>query len=113
MEWKYLTRLEDWDELLALSDKGKVAVFKHSTRCGISSYVLKRLEGFLKDKNGVIDHIYMLDLIRHRDISNAVADQLSVVHESPQLIIIENSKAVYHASHQAIDASVLLTQSTD
>jgi bacillithiol system protein YtxJ len=51
--------------------------------------------------------LYFLDLRKHRDVSNAVADELSVRHESPQLIILQNEEVVHHASHQDIDATKL------
>ena len=50
---------------------------------------------------------YFLDLIAHRDISNAIADQFGVRHESPQLILIKDGKAVYNVSHSDIDAEEL------
>ena len=46
---------------------------------------------------------YFLDLIIHRDISNAIAEKLLIRHESPQLIIVKEGKAIYNASHGAID----------
>ncbi len=47
--------------------------------------------------------IYYLDLLQYRNISNLIATNLNVIHQSPQLIIIKNGKAVYHASHSEID----------
>ena len=39
-----------------------------------------------------------------RDISNEVAEKTGVRHESPQAIIIKDSKVVYHASHYDVTA---------
>ena len=44
-----------------------------------------------------------LDLLNHRDISGAIAERLGVVHQSPQLIVIKNGKAIAHASHEGIN----------
>ena len=52
-------------------------------------------------------HAYFLDLIAHRDVSNEIARRFNVYHESPQLILIKNGKAVYDASHSSIDAADL------
>jgi bacillithiol system protein YtxJ len=46
---------------------------------------------------------YFLDLITYREISNRIAHIFDVVHESPQVLIIDNEKAVYDQSHMAID----------
>ncbi len=46
---------------------------------------------------------YFLDLITYREISNRIAHVFNVEHESPQVIIIENEKAIYDQSHMAID----------
>lgn len=51
--------------------------------------------------------LYFLDLIEHRDISNEIATRFGVVHQSPQLIVIKDGKAVYNDSHESIDATKL------
>jgi bacillithiol system protein YtxJ len=45
---------------------------------------------------------YFLDLLEHRDISNEIVIRFGVVHQSPQLILIKDGKAVYNASHSDI-----------
>jgi bacillithiol system protein YtxJ len=42
---------------------------------------------------------HYLDLLRNRDISQAVANELEVHHESPQIILLVNGEVVYDASH--------------
>jgi bacillithiol system protein YtxJ len=44
-----------------------------------------------------------LDLLQFRELSNILAEQLHVKHESPQVIVVRNGKAVYHASHDSIN----------
>jgi bacillithiol system protein YtxJ len=51
--------------------------------------------------------LLFLDLLNHRDISNAIAMQLSVHHESPQIFVIKNGQAVFHESHHSIDATTI------
>ncbi len=48
--------------------------------------------------------IYFLDLIQFRSLSNLIAEQLNVVHQSPQLILVENGNSIYHASHSSINS---------
>ena len=107
MNWIQINKIEDLDTIIESSFNSPVAIFKHSTRCGISSYVLKNIERSLKDEDLRAD-LYFLDLIAFRDISNSIAERLAVVHQSPQLILIKDGKVLYHASHQSIDSSVLI-----
>jgi bacillithiol system protein YtxJ len=45
---------------------------------------------------------FYLDLIAHRDVSNAIAADTGVEHQSPQVLLIENGKVVFSETHQAI-----------
>lgn len=90
----------------ALSADGKVALFKHSTRCPVSSMAKNRLEnGWEKEVSDI--PIYFLDLIQFRELSNKIAEDLGVEHASPQLIVIENGTVLYDASHHMIQPSEL------
>jgi bacillithiol system protein YtxJ len=51
---------------------------------------------------GMYSNIYLLDLIKFRDISNKISEQFDVMHQSPQLLKISNGKCTYHASHQEV-----------
>ena len=99
MNWKNLTTLQDLEKAIEASHNQPVALFKHSTRCPVSFAAKKTVE---HDWDLDID-AYYLDLIAHRDISNAIAEKLGVEHQSPQMILVKNGKAVYDASHAAID----------
>ncbi|MCO6496736.1 MAG: bacillithiol system redox-active protein YtxJ [Chitinophagaceae bacterium] len=99
MDW---ITLDDISQLKYIREKSfdkPQVIFKHSTRCGISRMVLSRLER--SDQPETAD-FYFLDLLKYRPISNAVADEFHVVHESPQVIIIKEGKQVYNASHSAV-----------
>ena len=98
------------DELLIISSQnpGKAyAIFKHSTRCNISSMALNRM-----DKTDFFEKFnvpfYYLDLIQFRNVSNYVAQKLQVEHESPQLLIIKNGKCIASETHNGIRESWLL-----
>ena len=105
INWTELTDIVQLMEIDAISNEKPVAIFKHSTRCSISRMALKQFERDY-DLNEVVD-AYFLDLIAHRDISNEIARKYNVYHESPQLILIKNGKAVYDVSHSDIDAEAL------
>ncbi|MFV5689781.1 bacillithiol system redox-active protein YtxJ [Flavobacterium sp. ZT3R25] len=105
INWNELTDLGQLNEIIFISNEKPVAIFKHSTRCSVSRMALKQFENEFNSADKVTP--YFLDLIAHRDISNAIAYQFGVTHQSPQLIVIKDGKAVYNVSHSDIDAEEL------
>ncbi len=73
-------------------------IFKHSTRCNISSIAQYRLDDDWTFAPGEVEPYY-LDLIQYRSVSNAVAEVFQVHHESPQVLLIVDGDCVYDASH--------------
>ena len=104
MIWNELKSLEEWNALLQSDEK--FIVFKHSTRCSISITALSRFERDWDATSTVKP--YYLDLLEHRNISNAIAQDTGVEHESPQAILIENGKVLKSATHLSIYVSDLL-----
>lgn len=107
MDWNLLTDLGQLNEIMSLSNESPVAIFKHSTRCSVSRMALKQFENEFDSSDKVTP--YFLDLIAYRDVSNEIANRFGVQHQSPQLILIKEGKAIYNASHSDIDANVLKT----
>ncbi len=97
--WIPLLEENQLNEILTDSKNKTIAIFKHSTRCGISRNAIKQFEK--QTENNTID-FYFLDLLSFRNISNAIALKFGVEHQSPQLIVLKNKKVVAHASHHAI-----------
>ncbi len=102
MNWNKLEDASQLDIINEESKSVKVMILKHSTRCSISSMALNRIESNWKDSNSQLIKPYYLDLIAHRDISNLIAQQYGVEHQSPQVLIISNGKCIYHESHNNI-----------
>lgn len=105
MNWNNLENIHQIEKLKEASFSKPQLIFKHSTRCIISKMALKNFESdfLLQD---VID-AYYLDLITYRDISNKIADDFGITHQSPQILLIKEGVAVYAASHEGIDANML------
>lgn len=108
INWNELTDLGQLDEIIAASNEKPVAIFKHSTRCSVSRMALKQFENQFNSSDKVTP--YFLDLITYRDISNEIATRFGVYHQSPQLILIKEGKAIYNVSHSDIDAEELGTK---
>ena len=91
----------DLEGLLKKSFIRPQLIFKHSTRCSISRYVLSDFIAHYTFSSDELESHY-LDLLNYREISNQIADQLEVIHQSPQILLIKNGKAVVYASHEGI-----------
>lgn len=106
MNWNNLTQRSQLDAILQLSQTTPVLIFKHSTRCSISSMALWRVENnWTFSESELLP--YHLDLIAYRDLSNAVADLFKVHHQSPQVLLIKGGKCVLDRSHLDIDVAEL------
>ena len=103
--WRQLTNLGQLNEIMDASAEKPVLIFKHSTRCGVSRMVLRQFESEFDTEEKITP--YFLDLLEHRNISNEIANRFGVVHQSPQLIVVKDGKAVYNTSHSDIQAAKL------
>ena len=99
MNWIELQNLDSLEAIKLKSFERVQVIFKHSTSCSISSVVKNRLERSISPTE--ID-FYHLDLIKHRDVSNAIASLFQVHHESPQILVIKNGECIYDESHYGI-----------
>lgn len=102
--WIEITSIKQLEEIISHSGEKIILLFKHSTRCSISSMVLKNFERNIEVQNENIV-FYFLDLITHRDISNKIEELTGVIHQSPQVIVLKENKVIYHNSHNGIDPS--------
>ncbi len=107
MNWIELNDEKQLEAINAQSAQQPVVIFKHSTRCSISSMAKSRLERETAPEN---TSFYYLDLLRHRDISNKIAADYAVHHESPQLLLIKNGECVYEETHNGISMHDLAEQ---
>lgn len=100
--WKILTEEKQITEIAELSHEKPQLIFKHSTRCSISSMAKSRLE-----RDWDLENVepWYLDLISYRNVSNAIASQLGVHHESPQAILLKDGLVVHDSSHSSISVS--------
>ncbi len=107
--WNPLTEIKQLDEIVSESETLPIFIFKHSTRCSISRMALKNFEREYA-LSPTDAKLYFLDLLQHRDISNAIGQKFNVVHQSPQLLLIKKGHCLYHVSHGDIDATDLLSK---
>ncbi len=103
MTWTELKESRQLQDLVLESHDRPVLIFKHSTSCSISRAALGRMERSWNENEMKDVKPYFLDLLSYRTISKSIADQFSVEHESPQILLIRNGKSVYDRSHFDID----------
>lgn len=103
-QWNNLEDMSQLEELLSAKDDVVRVFFKHSTRCSISAMALN---GFESRWEGPTEALFFIDLLRYRELSNALAEQTGVVHQSPQAIVVKNGEVLYHGSHSGIDVRAI------
>jgi bacillithiol system protein YtxJ len=106
IDWQLLNTAEEIEAIKEKSTEKPQVIFKHSTRCSISSMAKRRLERNWNIDESKVD-IYYLDLIAYRSISNLVSSDFGVTHQSPQILIIKNKETVFHTSHNDISVEVI------
>jgi bacillithiol system protein YtxJ len=104
--WKALDSVDQLAQLVVDSYVKPVAIFKHSTSCGVSAQAKFKLEQAWDIDPQNLD-FYYLDLLQNRAVSNQIATELGVTHQSPQLIILKDGQPIFHTSHHRISLSGL------
>lgn len=110
MNWNKLDASSQIEELKQLSYEKPVLIFKHSTRCSVSSMSLDRLLRNWKTDDQKKIMPYFLDLISNRPLSNQIEVEFGIPHESPQVIIVKEGKAIYDNSHFGISYQEIMEQ---
>src|SRR5690348_5798834 len=85
------------DRLFAESKQRPVLLFKHSNSCPISSRAYREMEK--------LDDVNLLEVQTTRELSREVAAITGVRHETPQVIVLKEGKAVWNASHFEVNAN--------
>ena len=95
--------LESDDELAAViqsSSHRPAAIFLHDPWCPISARAFREME-----KLG--GEIPAIDVSRQRQLSSEVERRTGVRHKSPQVIVLREGVAVWHASHGRVTAAAV------
>jgi len=90
-----VTNKQELEDLIARSLREPVVIFKHSTTCPISADAYEEMARFTGE-------VALIEVQNTRELSKEIEARTGVDHESPQVIILRNGKAVWHASHWKI-----------
>jgi len=92
---------ETLDKLITDSKTKPIVIFKHSNACGISASAYREMEKLETSVN-------LLEVQSARDVSRELADLTGIRHETPQVIVFKDGKAVWNASHFDVKAGSVL-----
>jgi bacillithiol system protein YtxJ len=93
----------------AASALAPVFIFKHSTACGLSARAQEEFRAFLASAPEGFGY-YQVDVLESREASDRLEDLSGVRHESPQVLLLWDSKCVWDADHGAVRAEALRRQ---
>ena len=80
-------------------------LYKHSPICPTSGVAYEEILAFRRHSPVPV---YLVDVVRHRPLSRALAERIGVQHASPQAIVLRDGIAAWHGSHYEIQAEALV-----
>ncbi len=101
-----LIHLLELGQYKEIKEKENFLIFKHSPTCPISGWACKQVHQVIWSDTSETP-LYQVNVIDQRDISQYIAKDLDITHESPQIIWVKNKKVIHHASHFDITTEFL------
>lgn len=96
-----LNQIDTINKISANAENKGVLIYKHSTRCAVSLFAYNQLVKSWPFSSEELP-VFMVDVLKSRTISNAIAMRYQVQHQSPQLLFIKNSECLGNASHHQV-----------
>lgn len=103
-----LKALEDLELMIARSATEPVLIYKHSLTCGTSGMALEEVRDLLAGPPIKVP-VGLVLVQSARAVSDAVAARFGVRHESPQILLVQDGRVVWHASHFRVTAEAITT----
>ena len=88
------------ENLITDSQRKPIIIFKHSNACSISSRAYREMEKVQAPVN-------ILEVQSAREVSRELANMTGIRHETPQVIVLRDGKAVWNASHFDVQAGAV------
>lgn len=99
--------VRDLGEWHGLTQQARLLLFKHSPTCPISAAALAEFEAWRAAAGD--PPTALVDVVHQRPVSQAIAAECGVRHESPQAILFVAGRVAWHASHWDITRGALAT----
>ena len=97
--------LEDPADLTQVMEADVAILYKHSPVCSISRAAMEEVRRFVERRPDV--PVFVMDVVRQRELARRTAEQLGIRHQSPQVIVLRGGAPQHDASHRQITAQVL------
>ncbi len=104
-EWKEISSIEQWEQILEDSEGKPFVILKHSTACPVSFNALEEYETYLSGTINNQLNYYLVKVIESRPVSNQIAEATNIKHASPQIVYVNNRQPVWNSSHWSITAA--------
>jgi len=96
---KKINNKHDLDKALERSNHEPIIIFKYSSTCPMSGMALAEVEKFEKK---VDVQVYQIKVQDNRPESDQVASVLDLKHETPQIILVNESHNKQHLNHEDV-----------
>jgi len=103
---KELQNIEELDQVWETSKQKPVFLFKQSTTCPISAKAFNEFNSFL-DATSADFAAYFVKVRETREVSNKIAEETNVQHQSPQVLLIKDHEVLWNTSHTNITVESL------
>ena len=102
LNWKPLNTREEFDRLVKDSKEKPALIFKHRPSSPESTQALQKLESEWSISPENLD-LYMLDVMKDKDINEAVTEMAGVINEYPQVLLFADGVTMYDESREMIN----------
>lgn len=104
--WNDLDDTAQIETIISASEHRPQLIYKHSSRCSVCFFTKKQIEDIPEAMREQVD-LHFVDVIDWREVSNTIAEEFSITHESPQLLIVYDREVVWHGSHREIQSDAI------
>jgi bacillithiol system protein YtxJ len=87
---------------------GYTWLFKHSRTCPVSAAAYAEVAAY--EKTHPRDAVGIIVVQDDREASDAAAATLRVIHQTPQILLVKDGRAEWHASHGAVTQAAMEMQ---
>jgi bacillithiol system protein YtxJ len=104
--WNDLDDTSQIEAIISASEYHPQLIYKHSSRCSVCFFAKKQIEDIPEDLREQVD-LHFIDVISWREVSNTIAKEFSIKHESPQLLVLCDGEVVWSGSHRSIQSDTI------
>ncbi|MEX0933376.1 MAG: bacillithiol system redox-active protein YtxJ [Candidatus Paceibacterota bacterium] len=94
---------DDLQKAFGQSYDARVLILKISNTCPVSKELYTELQKKTASQKKIAGHVFLLVVQDAREISNEIAMKFGIIHETPQVLIIENEDVFFYENHDKID----------